>query len=246
MKLILILGIFVFHFILLMIYRKYLTHAIFEDIWYINMDRSTERRDYMRAHIQSLGPKAPVYRWPGVDGHKLTEDDYNKLEIPVWSRPAFTAEARKKIRKGEIGCYLSHLTLLQHLSTLSTVPNKGHLILEDDVELDPKFFNLVESGMKNVPADWDIITFGITEKDNNPHVIDVRKNIGRTIWMNNDYAYLVKHSSLEKIIKKIAVIGEPIDTTLGRASRLYHLNIYSYVPPIVVARKQNDTTMNGV
>jgi len=41
------------------------------------------------------------------------------------------------------------------------------------------------------------------------------------------------------------VIREPFDTTLGRASKLGRLNIYSYVPPLVTPRQQNDTTMNG-
>ncbi len=246
MKIITIFGTLIFHFILLLIYRKYMrSFDVIEDIWYINMDRSTERRDYMRAQIQDLGPKVPFYRWPGVDGHKLTETDYNQLEVPAWARPEFTVEARQKIRKGEIGCYLSHLTLLQHLATLSVPPHKGHLILEDDIEIDPEFFKRVEKAFHHVPTDWDILTFGITEKGRNPHVINVKNHIGRTVWMNNDFAYLVKHSSLQKIIDQVAVIREPFDTTLGRASKLGHLNIYSYVPPLVVPRKQNDTTMNG-
>lgn len=246
MKIITIFFSLVFHFIVLLIYKKYIrTYHVVEDIWYINMDKSTERRDYMRNHIRELNVKIPFYRWPGVNGHALTDKDYNRLEIPAWARPQFTVESRQKIRKGELGCYLSHLTLLEHLATLSSPPHKGHLILEDDIQIDRDFFKKVEHAFHHVPSNWDIVTFGITQRGKNPHVIDVKNHIGRTIWMNNDFAYVVKHSSLEKIIEEVSVIREPFDTTLGRASKLGRLNIYSYVPPLVTPRQQNDTTMNG-
>jgi len=246
MKIIAIFGTFVLHFIVLLIYRKYIrSYDPIEDIWYINMDKSTERRAYMQKEIRKLGAKIPFYRWPGVNGHALSEKDFNQLEIPAWSRPEFTVEARQKIRKGELGCYLSHLTLLKYLTTLSAEPHKGHLILEDDIQIEHGFMEKVKRAFRHVPADWDIVTFGITERGKNPHVIDVQHTIGRTIWMNNDFAYLVKHSSLQKIIDEVSVIREPFDTTLGRASKLGKLNIYSYVPPLVTPREKNDTTMNG-
>ena len=176
----------------------------------------------------------------------MTNEDYNRLEIPAWSRPVFTVEKRQKTRKGEIGCYLSHLNLMRELEKHPAHPEKGHLILEDDIHIDPDFFTKVKAAAKDLPNDWDIVTFGVPEKEYKKNsVINVRGHIGRTVDINNDYAYLVRHKSLRKIINEIAVIREPIDNTLGRASRLGNLNIYSYVAPLVVPREKNDTTMNG-
>ena len=257
MKLGVIFGIFILHFIILLLYKKYIRHhrktkegfqdskSLFQDIWFINMDKSTERREYMEKMLRDLNLGVQVNRWPGINGHLLTNEDYNKLEIPAWARPEFTVEARQKIRKGELGCYLSHLALLKHLATLMADAHKGHLILEDDIQIENGFMEKVKQAFRHVPTDWDIITFGIAERGKNIDVINIQNNIGRTIWMNNDYAYLVKHSSLEKIINEVSVIREPFDTTLGRASKLGKLNIYSYVPPLVVPREKNDTTMNG-
>lgn len=219
--------------------------SLFQDIWYINMDKSTERRTYMEKMLRDLNTNLEINRWPAVNGHLLTEEDYNKLEIPAWARPGFTVEARQKIRKGEIGCYLSHKYLMEYLNTLSSPADKGHLILEDDIKIADDFFTKANTGLMNLPSDWDIVTFGIPEKENKTIVKDVQNNLGRTVWMNNDYAYLVKHSSLPKILNEIEIIREPIDTTLGRASKMGKLNIYSYVPPLVKSRENNDTTMNG-
>lgn len=216
-----------------------------QDIHYINMDKSVERRQNIENQLRAFAGSIPYTRWPGVNGHALTEDDYNRLEIPAWSRPKFTVENRQNIRKGEIGCYLSHLTLLQHLQGKKVSSNAGHLILEDDIKIDPEFFPKAAEALRQVPSDWDILTFGLPETGKTTYVVDIRGNIGRTIWMNNDFAYVVKHSSLQKILREVAVIREPFDTCLGRASKLGALNIYSYVPPLVTPCEQNDTTMNG-
>ena len=246
MKILGAIGFFIIHLIVLLLYKKYIrTFDTIHDIWYINMDRSTERRTYMEQQLKGLHTMIPYQRWPGVNGHLLTDTDYNRLEIPAWARPEFTIEARQKIRKGEIGCYLSHLTLLKHLQKIHTHANKGHLILEDDISIDPNFFSKVEKAFSFLPSNWDILTLGLADHGNNNHVINIRNHIGETIWMNNNFAYLVKHSSLAKIIEQVSVISEPFDTTLGRASKLGKLNIYSYVPPLVTPRNENDTTMNG-
>lgn len=218
-----------------------------QDIYYINMDRSVERRQNIEDQLRALAGSIPYTRWPGVNGHALTEDDYNRLEIPAWSRPKFTVEERQKIRKGEIGCYLSHLTLLQHLQGRKVSASAGHLILEDDIKIHPEFFTKASQALREVPSDWDILTFGLPEKPygKKTYVVNIRGTIGRTIWMNNDFAYVVKHSSLQKIIREVSVIREPFDTCLGRASKVGALNIYSYVPPLVTPRDQNDTTMKG-
>lgn len=246
MKIFKVLVFFTLHLIALLIYRKYIRgFDAIHDIWFINMDRSVDRRKYMEDHLKSLHTKIPWHRWPGINGHALTEADYSRLEIPAWSLPEFTIEARQKIRKGEIGCYLSHLTLLEYLRTTSCHFQKGHLILEDDISIDPEFFSKVEKSFHSVPRDWDILTFGIREKGFGTNVVNIHNNIGKTVSMDNDYAYLVNHSSLSKIIEQVAVIREPFDTTLGRASKLGKLNIYSYVPPLVTDRQGNDTTMSG-
>lgn len=243
----------IFGAILLLILVLFLSRESFgraggiQDIWYINMDKSTERRQNIENQLRSLAGSIPYTRWPGVNGHALTDEDFNRLEIPAWSRPIFTVEKRQKIRKGEIGCYLSHLTLLQHLQARKVSAKAGHLILEDDIKMDPEFFRKAEQALKKIPSDWDILTFGLPEgSQTTKYVVNVRENIGRTVWMNNDFAYVVKHSSLQKIIREVSIIREPFDTCLGRASKVGALNIYSYVPPLVSPRDQNDTTMNGV
>ena len=243
-------GFFLLHLIVLFIYRKYFRHiGLIHDIWFINLDRSTERREFMDAQLQRVSGDIPFHRWPATDGSKMTHKDYSALDIPAWSKPDFAKESRQKTRKGEIGCYLSHLELLRHLQSVPTPHEKGHLILEDDIILDPLFFKKVEKAAHYLPADWDILTFGVTVENNgrykNINKRDIHHNIVRTKWMDGTYAYLVKHKSIPKILENTELIREPFDTTLGRLNKNKIINIYAYVPPIVRHRDNDDSTMSA-
>jgi GR25 family glycosyltransferase involved in LPS biosynthesis len=103
--------------------------------WYINLDRSPERRAQMEAQLARLDPVARYTRFPAVDGnaygltgHTLTDN--------------------------ELGCLMSHHRLLQmHQDSAS------HLhIVEDDIIMARRTVSFVEqivgSGLLD---DWDIL-----------------------------------------------------------------------------------------
>ncbi len=80
--------------------------------FYINLDRSTDRRDAMAEQLTRLDLAERYRRFPAVDGNLL-------------------AAARTKLTAGELGCFMSHYRLLQENRDSQT-----HLhIIEDDVVL---------------------------------------------------------------------------------------------------------------
>lgn len=121
------------------------------DSWYINLDRSPERRKQVEQETKKLG-SIPVNRWKATEGAALTEKDFVLHGIPAWSRPGFAKDEKK--RKGELGCAVSHKTLLQHLNTLQVAPNTGHLILEDDIIIEKDMPSAWNKAFKAVGPDW--------------------------------------------------------------------------------------------
>ena len=95
--------------------------------YYINLDRSTDRREYMEEQIKRLGVKN-IERVPGVDGSKLKNSkkgniDEFKVDIK-WN---------EKLKNGETGCLLSHLRAIKKFSETD---DEYAIIMEDDIVLD--------------------------------------------------------------------------------------------------------------
>jgi GR25 family glycosyltransferase involved in LPS biosynthesis len=201
------------------------------DGWYINLDRSPERKKQVEEETKKLGTLR-VQRWKAVEGSALTPSDYAKHNIPAWSRPGFAKDEKK--RKGELGAALSHKTLLQHLNTLQVSPDSGHLILEDDIVIDKDMPAVWNKALKSIGA-WDIIFIGLLGNT----VKDVKDGIGIPEWITGTHAYVVKHSSIPKIIDSLKVIYDPIDEMYGR--NLKSLKIFALEPSKIKQANQPST-----
>ena len=219
-------------FILIIILSLYQSHTISEgfksiegisDCWYINLYRSQDRNKNIQKELLKLSP-LEFTRWPGVDGRNLTDEDYDSLNIPFWSRPNFTLESKQKTRKGEIGVYLSHTNLLKHLNTLQVNPDIGHLILEDDIKIDDDFVSFWNRSYKTLPSNWDMVFVGLLGNK----IESTNNGIGIPVNITGAHAYVVKHSSIPKILEYTKIMSEPIDEVYSRNSK--NLNIYALNP----------------
>lgn len=80
--------------------------------YYINLDRSADRRRAIESQLQHLGLQQRYARFPAVDGRALGSSVYQR-------------------KPGEVGCYLSHLGVLE-----AGRQHDAHLhVVEDDVLL---------------------------------------------------------------------------------------------------------------
>ncbi len=102
---------------------------------YINLDRSTARRDAMEKQLDRLG-LSPIYaRFPAIDGASLNSP-------------------RSEIGKGETGCFQSHYRAL-----LSARPRGLFVhILEDDAVLSSSVRPVIEQAIaQNVFEQFDVV-----------------------------------------------------------------------------------------
>lgn len=207
------------------------------DIWIINMDKSVARWEEMQRQLAPYKGVVPIHRWAATDGRALGENDYVTLKIPWFMRPDSASEVRKKRRAGEIGCYLSHRRLLEHLAKQPAKPWDFHLILEDDVRLGPNFlepFSTVE-----IPATCDIFFLGI----NNPKLGPEEGGVARVHRIASLHAYAVRHSSIPSILETLRYMFDPVDEMIAwDADRL---GLYAAIPFTVFQKGDTFSEIQG-
>lgn len=102
--------------------------------YYINLDRSPERRREIEAGLDALGILGRYRRFPGIDGA--------------------TIEKSGNLKPGEVGCYRSHYEALR-LGEATGLPVH---ILEDDVIFSKKFDEVAKTILsKNLLDRFDIL-----------------------------------------------------------------------------------------
>jgi GR25 family glycosyltransferase involved in LPS biosynthesis len=206
-------GIILVSILSLYIYSKYYPRTpvpVITDVHIINLERATKRWNRLQLHLKNLRP-LPIHRWNAVDGHTLSEEEMKASGIPETMMPSHSSveEGLKKRRKGEIGCWLSHVRLLKYLSTLQVPEDAGHLILEDDVVIDPDTLNVWRSTVPYLPNDWGMFYFGAGGE--HLQITDIQHGFGVLKKGWGAYGYVVRHSMIPTILQYCQSMTEPID-----------------------------------
>jgi len=190
---------------------------IISDISVINLDRSKDRLIKMRKQVRKI-KDVPAFRWSAVNGKEIP--DTNIKRICNESCRDWTGEKRNR---GQVGCYLSHKTLLKHLERLNVNPNAGHIIFEDDIVIDNNFLTKWKKIIPHIPSNWGIIYFDL-QKNGEIKMNNVKNGIGDAVSGWGTHAYMVKHSRIPEILSKVNVMYAPIDNMLQDNFRV--LNAY--------------------
>ena len=209
-----------------------------EDIYFINLDSDVERRAHMEQQL--VHAKQTVHRWSATNGANLTTNDManNNVGEPVYShRKNWDGTMRNA---GVVGCWLSHVSLFRYLANKPIPDHAAHLILEDDVTVSPAA--LEPAVLENLPADWDIVYFGITKPNIESKVSDhIVKLQSHTLYGQGNfgtYGYAVRHGSLHtKILPFFTHFTNAIDVQLNQAFDRW--NVYAIQPNVVSAESDH-------
>uniref|UniRef100_A0A672H7F2 Procollagen galactosyltransferase 2-like n=1 Tax=Salarias fasciatus TaxID=181472 RepID=A0A672H7F2_SALFA len=129
----------------------------FDEIFLINLQRRSDRRERMLTSLAVLGIDAVLTE--AVDGKALNSSRLRELGIdmlPGYRDP----HSDRQLTRGEVGCFLSHHSIWKQVvqQELQQV-----LVLEDDVRFEPRFHSRLVAVMENIEAaglDWDLIYVG--------------------------------------------------------------------------------------
>lgn len=114
-------------------------------VYLINMDGAEDRLAVMNRETAAVGIAAE--RVPAVIGRNLS------FPIPEFSELSYKILHGRRLKHGEVGCYLSHVECARRFLASDA---DLCLILEDDVSFQPDFLQTVDSAAKNSDA-WDIL-----------------------------------------------------------------------------------------
>ena len=205
--------------------------------FYINLDRSTDRKKIMEHQLQKYS----------INYTRISAIDGNNLNINIQYK------IYNKINNCELAC------LLSHIKTILEIEKKGYkygLILEDDIDF--KFINKWEKSIKqiikNAPKDWNIIklhhsNYNLTKtlyKSNIKYIKDIPVKIN---WSTG--AYIINKKGIQELksnfLKDNIWTFKPIRKykKIAADKIIYDIsNVYNYTKPLFLTNKFKLTILN--
>lgn len=167
-----------------------------------------------------------------VNGVNINLDDYVNLGVLDKN---FILEKDVK-RSKEIGCYLSHISLLKYIDTIYT--KKYSVIFEDDfiITSNTKYnFDIIMNNLVNSLSnyDFDIVFLGNTFNNKGEHLIDNIYTIDTNKTIVGLFGYLILNSNINKIVKLLEYMNKPLDIAIQELIYQKKINGLIVYPNIV-------------
>ena len=203
-------------------------------IFLINLDRSPDRLALMAGDLDRLG--LAWERIVGVDGATLALPD------PRIDEAAFRRRHHALLRRGEIGCYLSHHAALVRF--LASDADLG-LILEDDVELSDALPDVL-TALDGCREHWDVVKLYATHPGGiiTRAPLDGRHRLVSFAFRHgSSAAYLVNRKAAASLVAGMLPMTVPWDHEFDRAWK--HGYRLRAAMPFPVSRRRSPSTIKG-
>ncbi len=175
----------------------------------IHLERSKGRM----AQVQDLSAKSPfeVEIVAAVDGAKLTAAE---IDACFSAQPLFQPKYPFGLNAGEIGCFLSHRAAWQKIVDQDLTAG---LILEDDVQLDPKVFERAIEAAKKWSESHGYIQFQVRDVAMTNPVMERAEDVTLLqpipVFLRTS-AQLVSKATAQHLLDITQRFDRPIDTFL--------------------------------
>jgi len=201
----------------------------------INLDKDKNRFNLISTQLKEA--QIDFTRFPAINGAKLDVNKLIKDGTVVMENGSFfnhNTEGRNSLH-GSIGCALSHINLWKHILNENENENENILILEDDCIIPETFSQDLNTRIKEVPKNWDIIFCGgsrlnIKKVPNTKYIYTPTKTNG---WFNcGTFAYIINKKSIPKLLK----ICDPIRTYIDIQLNSHYgndLDVYYFNPMLI-------------
>jgi hypothetical protein len=204
-------------------------------IYWINLDRSTDRREYMENLLQSSEfNNIPKIRVKAADGKTEKTEVFKKFNMV---RQNNTSDI-------EYACLLSHMEAIRKFA--ESKHTGVALILEDDITLDYKRFwkKTVRQITKSAPKDWDIIQLCYITKS-----LTVYPTEEFSDSLYSAAAYIINKDAAKRFISQTYSNGKYHleNTTKPHVSDVYiyeKLKTYTYKYPMFIYKMENTSTIH--
>jgi GR25 family glycosyltransferase involved in LPS biosynthesis len=197
----------------------------FKDVYMISLNTESER--YKQAEKSAKEAGLTLKKWDGV-----TIDDSMRDSLMEQGVGSIIFKGATMRYRGAIGCFLAHRGLMRHIAEHSQ-KGEGTLILEDDVNVPKDFQERLQNIISELPANWDILYLDKVNPNSTKVTGHIHKFNKQMTSSNNwgNWAYIVRNSSLPKILPYLEFMLDPVDIQLHKFA--VRLNIYLTVPSLI-------------
>ena len=208
---------------------------LFKDAYAITMNPESNR--YKQTEASAKAASISLHKWDAVKVDESMADSLMEQGIG-----SIIFKGAKMRYKGAIGCFLAHRGLMRHIEK-NHGQAEGTLILEDDVTIPPDFNDRFQKVVQELPKDWDILYLDKVNPKAQKITEHVHKFDKQMTTANNwgNWAYIVRHKSLKKILSLLEFMIDPVDIQLHKFAD--KLNIYLAIPSLIILNKE--TTVNS-
>lgn len=173
------------------------------DVYVIHCTKHTERLVNIEHHLKRLFPELKI--WEGTYITHSVDDVEKEMQL-------HTPEIRIKNKNifktvGEIGCYLSHHSLLKHIKQQQP-SSKYTLILEDDGMLKSDIMDIQENLEK---VQFDIFYLGLNNANKGTCIVKNIYTMDTSSPVTGTHAYIVNNANINKIYQSTLYPIGPID-----------------------------------
>lgn len=203
-------------------------------VYIINLDADKDRLVLMDQQLKALA--IGYKRFPAING----------TDLPDWLKPYFLngdGSIGSNLRRGEVGCYASHLQLFARVAQNNGIA----LILEDDLTFNNDTLAILKTiiGLK---AKWDIIRLaygqGRMRLINKQDITEHYKLTGFWSHPTSSGAYLLNPDGAKKFLFWKILRSQPFDIDLGR---VWETNMLSYgVSPMPILQNQMSSSIDSL
>ncbi len=179
--------------------------------WVINLDRAPERLARTAAQLERL--QLPWTRLPAVDARALSTDQRAALD-----EPAFRRKHGMTPLMGELGCYLSHVQVMNEF--LATDAPYA-LVLEDDVLLHDSL-PAVLRGLMAHPDRWDAVKLSAVHRGTPVPYLEVAPGHQLAVMLSRctgSSAYLMNRRAATAYARGLLPMSLPYDHVFDQGWR---------------------------
>ena len=161
-------------------------------IFWINLEKDVERRDFMVNELNKIEDKFKAFRFEALSPSTLGTDGYICSE-----------DSLQKSSPEEICCMSSHVDLIK-LASCNT-KDDVLFVMEDDVNIKEESFERLHDFISTAPSNWEVLQLHHTRLDCRRKKLEYEGIIdGRwTAWKKGYYStafYAIKRSAIAKFL----------------------------------------------
>jgi len=214
--------------------------------YYVITMKNPERMKNIDEQMEKLKDQGTPVQIQIVDAVVGVDLNLDELIEQKKLSPSYPIHRTEKIKKKEIGCYMSHLKIYDMIQEKG---NSGYsVIFEDDFDIVSEHFqqNVNDSlnYLKEHNLDFDVLYLGTQAENHGESINGKTYKIDKSKDLYGTHAMLINHKNIDKIIDHFKFMKEPIDVEYTQLCRSDKINAYVIFPHLV--NTQNDKLLSTI